>query len=451
MIPSAAFMCLAQTSFTAERLDPSLGILYPWLSVSTLLTLVWPFVLLKRGTHPEPVFWTCLAVVLVFPYDPLLMLMALSSLVARRSAVSRTIRATAAATPVAIWAQVRDALRPAGTSLWHVVFAERLDGDTTVTAGTRMMAGEPAIVLTAAMTGLIGVVVAVLVGLHIRSRARLTQADAQTQAARHHVQHLQNDLDDQKLADAIAAEAHDTLAHSLSLIALNASALQAEANRLAEASGSDVRIGPGAASVAAKADEIRRQAAGALDEAHAIIDMLRHPQQAWEQLAPTDDTSLTRDSLDALIADARQAGAQINTWIDIRQLGDLDESVGKVAYRAIQESLTNALRHASGMPISLEVTVNPRIGVHVHASNPVTATPTQTTAAHTVSGNAGSDRSATREPRIGSGLSGLAARVRSARGSCRYGVDGRGTFHVDVTLPWTAATSAPHTSDGPRA
>ncbi|KAB8289173.1 histidine kinase [Bifidobacterium ramosum] len=436
MIPTSAFMCLTQVSFTAERLDPSLGLLYPWLMVSTLMTLAWPFVLLKRGVYPEPVFWICLAVVLVFPYDPLLMLMALTALVARRSATVRIVRAVAVAVPVAVWAQVRDAMRPAGTSFWHELFSARSSDAARVTTN------ETAIVLTAVATGLIGVAVATLIGLHIRSRARLTQADAQTQAAQHHVRHLQHDLDDQKLADAIAAEAHDTLAHSLSLIALNASALQAEANRLAASSpDDDAAIGADIASVAAKADEIRRQAAGALDEAHAIIDMLRHPQQAWEQLAPTDDTALTRESLDALITDARQAGARVNTWIDIRQLGDLDESIGKVAYRAIQESLTNALRHAAGMPISLEVTVSPQTGVHVHASNPVapTSPPTAITSSADADLHAGDP--AAPETRIGSGLPGLTARVHAVGGSCRYGVDGRGMFHVDVALPWTATAS----------
>lgn len=78
-----------------------------------------------------------------------------------------------------------------------------------------------------------------------------------------------------------------------------------------------------------KSEEIRRQSAGALDEAHSIIGMLRHPQQARQQLAPAPQTSMTRPSLDALINDARSAGMRINTWIDIQQLSDLDEAQGK--------------------------------------------------------------------------------------------------------------------------
>ena len=260
------------------------------------------------------------------------------------------------------------------------------------------------------MASLVFVTIATLIGLHIRSRARLRTANAVASAATTHAATLQTDLTNQQLADAIAAEAHDTLAHSLSLMALNASALKAEAAKLGDS--------PEAQSLADKAEDIRRQSAGALDEAHSIIDMLRNPHQAWEQLAPSDDTSLTRESLDALIADTRNSGTSLNTWIDIQQLSVMDESIGKVAYRAIQEGLTNARRHAPGAPVSLEVSATPQAGVHIHISNPIATDATETQRAH------------------GAGLPGLAARVHSVNGQCRYGMDDRHLFHVDVQLPW---------------
>lgn len=98
--------------------------------------------------------------------------------------------------------------------------------------------------------------------------------------------------------------------------------------------------------------------------------MLRHPEQAKAQLAPSDETSLTRESLDALLGDARAAGMRLNTWIDIQQLGQLNRETGKIAYRVLQEGLTNASRHGAGSPVSLELTANPTAGVHAHVSNP---------------------------------------------------------------------------------
>ena len=123
-------------------------------------------------------------------------------------------------------------------------------------------------------------------------------------------------------------------------------------------------------------------------------------------------------ALDALIADTRNSGTSLNTWIDIQQLSVMDESIGKVAYRAIQEGLTNARRHAPGAPVSLEVSATPQAGVHIHISNPIATDATETQRAH------------------GAGLPGLAARVHSVNGQCRYGMDDRHLFHVDVQLPW---------------
>lgn len=157
-------------------------------------------------------------------------------------------------------------------------------------------------------------------------------AEAKAQSANEQVSRLRTTLDNQQLADAIAAEAHDTLAHSLSLLALNASALQAESRKLkaeAEQLG-NANVAGMAGKIAGTTEDIRRQASGALDEAHSVIDMLRHPEDARLQLAANDaEASLTRDSLLQLIGDARAANMRIDTWIDVQQLGQLDESIGR--------------------------------------------------------------------------------------------------------------------------
>lgn len=414
MVPLASLMCLAQTSFHAQNFpEGSAGFL--WVTIGTLTAIPSGFLLLARAKYPEMMFWIACALVLVFPFDPLILLMSMTALLARRSDRIITIRACAAGTLATTLAQLRDALQPPNASIWHMVFARTYNAGDNAGA-IDMAADESTVIITAVVVALVSSAVAILIGLHIRSRARLRTASALADAANNHAETLQNDLNDQQLADAIAAEAHDTLAHSLSLIALNASALQAQTSKLGDS--------PQVKAVADKAEDIRRQSAGALDEAHSIIDMLRNPQRAWEQLAPRDATSLTRESLDALIQDTRNSGAQVNTWIDIQQLGDLDDSISKVAYRTIQEGLTNALRHAPGAPISLEVTASPADGVHAHISNPVPP--------------------ATHEDNShGAGLSGLHARVQSVHGQCRYGLDDRHMFHVDVQLPWRSYNKLP--------
>ena len=95
-----------------------------------------------------------------------------------------------------------------------------------------MLVDERTIIASAVVVALIAVAIATLAGLHIRSRALARVAEAKAQSANEQVSRLRTTLDNQQLADAIAAEAHDTLAHSLSLLALNASALQAESRKL---------------------------------------------------------------------------------------------------------------------------------------------------------------------------------------------------------------------------
>ena len=307
-------------------------------------------------------------------------------------------------------------------SIWHAIFSKPYTG---VRYGNTMvmLVDERTIIASAVVVALIAVAIATLAGLHIRSRALARVAEAKAQSANEQVSRLRTTLDNQQLADAIAAEAHDTLAHSLSLLALNASALQAESRKLkaeAEQLG-NANVAGMAGKIAGTTEDIRRQASGALDEAHSVIDMLRHPEDARLQLAANDaEASLTRDSLLQLIGDARAANMRIDTWIDVQQLGQLDESIGVIAYHVVQEGLTNVRRHAPGAPVSLQVDANPLQGVHVHVSNPTMP----------------QSPSHMADTRKGAGLPGLAKRIQQAGGTCQYGFDQHNVFHLDVRLPW---------------
>ena len=431
MVVCAGFMCLSQTAFAAQRFGQDSAV-YVWMVFCMLVAFAIGFLPLARSRYPRATFVAACVVVLVFPYDPILALRALTALLARRNDMKTTVRAIVAGGFVTLAAQVRDALRPPEASIWHMVFAKP---DTGSQYGTDliMLADDRTIVITAIVAALLELAIATLAGLHIRSRALASLATAKADAADAQVAQLKTTIDSQQLADAIAAEAHDTLAHSLSLLALNASALQAESKKFAAEAGSlDAGQLAGQASrIADKTEEIRKQAAGALDEAHSVIDMLRHPEQAKAQLAPSNETSLTRESLDALLGDARAAGMRLNTWIDIQQLGQLNRETGKIAYRVLQEGLTNASRHAPGAPVSLELTVNPTVGVHAHVSNPTN--PSDPAASADATRPAMDSKNAFR---TGAGLPGLAERVRQAEGTCRFGFDARHAFHVDVQLPW---------------
>lgn len=380
MVVCADFMCMAQTAFASQRFDQD-SAAYVWMVFCVLLSFVVGLLLLARSRYPHATFVAACVAVLVFPYDSTIALMALTALLARRNDTRTTVRAIAAGGFVTLVAQVRDTLRPPEASIWHMVFAKP---DTGSQYGTDlvMLTDERTIVVTAVVAALLELAIATLAGLHIRSRALASLATAKADAADAQVAQLKTAIDSQQLAE--------------------------QTGRIAE-----------------KTEEIRKQAAGALDEAHSVIDMLRHPEQAREQLAPSDETSLTRESLDALIGDARAAGMRLNTWIDIQQLGQLNRETGKIAYRSLQEGLTNASRHAPGSPVSLELTANPTAGVHAHVSNP------------TIPANGTHlDTNAKDMSRTGAGLPGLAERVRQSGGTCRFGFDPQHTFHMDVQLPW---------------
>ncbi len=380
MVVCADFMCMAQTAFASQRFDQD-SAAYVWMVFCVLLSFVVGLLLLARSRYPHATFVAACVAVLVFPYDSTIALMALTALLARRNDTRTTVRAIAAGGFVTLVAQVRDTLRPPEASIWHMVFAKP---DTGSQYGTDlvMLADERTIVVTAVVAALLELAIATLAGLHIRSRALASLATTKADAADAQVAQLKTAIDSQQLAE--------------------------QTGRIAE-----------------KTEEIRKQAAGALDEAHSVIDMLRHPEQAREQLAPSDETSLTRESLDALIGDARAAGMRLNTWIDIQQLGQLNRETGKIAYRSLQEGLTNASRHAPGSPVSLELTANPTAGVHAHVSNP------------TIPANGTHlDTNAKDMSRTGAGLPGLAERVRQSGGTCRFGFDPQHTFHMDVQLPW---------------
>lgn len=66
----------------------------------------------RCSRYPRATFVAvCVAPVLVFPYDPILALMALTALLARRNDMKTTVRAIVAGGFVTLAAQVRDVLR----------------------------------------------------------------------------------------------------------------------------------------------------------------------------------------------------------------------------------------------------------------------------------------------------------------------------------------------------
>ena len=154
------------------------------------------------------------------------------------------------------------------------------------------------------------------------------------------------------------------------------------------------------------------------------------------------------ESLNSLVDDARSSGMPLDSWIDVRDVTAVDPAIGKLAYRIVQEGLTNAQRHAPGQRVSLAVSCNRAQGIVIHFSNPCLP---QQDEQHIAPGPSqhqdgtqlqGAHPQSTQQPKPdgasgGNGLPGLKQRVDDVGGTITWSVDWRAIFHLDATLPLT--------------
>jgi signal transduction histidine kinase len=137
----------------------------------------------------------------------------------------------------------------------------------------------------------------------------------------------------------IAMEMHDVVPHDLSLIAVRAEAAPYRLNRLA----GDAR---------AEFSELGGTAREALTEMRRLLGVLRTGGAAEHGPKPG------LDDLPGLVAAVRDAGLAVE-MSRRGPLAGLPAPVGVCACRIVQESLSNAGRHAPGAAISVTVDVEP--------------------------------------------------------------------------------------------
>lgn len=189
----------------------------------------------------------------------------------------------------------------------------------------------------------------------------------------------------------LARELHDTVAHHVSAIAIQAQA------------GRAVAAGDPSAAVAALA-VIEAEASRTLTEMRAVVRVLREGEAT--ELAPQQ----TVDDLDRL--------AQMSPLVEVsrsRSLGGLPQPLAVAVHRICQEAVTNAVRHAVGATsVSVQVTGDAdAVRVRVHDDGQ-------------------GSRSA---PAAGYGLLGIAERAALLGGTCSAGPDPAGGWTVSATLP----------------
>ncbi|MDX3638961.1 sensor histidine kinase [Streptomyces sp. MB09-02B] len=207
----------------------------------------------------------------------------------------------------------------------------------------------------------------------------------------------------------IAQDMHDSLGHELSVMALLAGGLELAPGLLEQHRAS---VG-----------QLRERCTMATERLHEVIGLLRED--------PTPSLTPAHESIAQLVRRFEQSA----TPVDFHEEGTPPRADGPpqlsdlAAYRVVQESLTNAAKHAPGAAITVRVTHGRRESV----VSVVNERP----------GHGGSAPATG----SGSGLIGLDERVRLAGGTLRTGPRAGG-FEVYARLPHTASAPS-RTAAGP--
>jgi signal transduction histidine kinase len=130
----------------------------------------------------------------------------------------------------------------------------------------------------------------------------------------------------------IARELHDVVAHTLTEINVQAGAA-AERSRPGEARSALERI-----------EDASREA---IAELRAVLGVLRHPDPAEAPRTPTPGVA----DIGELVERSRASGLDVTLEIGGERPARISESASLAAFRIVQESLTNARRHAPGTPV----------------------------------------------------------------------------------------------------
>lgn len=194
----------------------------------------------------------------------------------------------------------------------------------------------------------------------------------------------------------VARELHDVVAYAMTVICVQAGAAR--------------RVW------ADQPDDARR---ALLTVGSVARDTLTHLRDALNLLDPqAPEACLELADLEALAVGARAAGLEVEVAVDGRP-HPLPGAIGLVAYRVVQEALTNAARHAAPTDVAVRLAYRPgAVVIEVHdAGRRPGAAP-----AAIVEGS-------------GHGLRGMRERVEACAGALAFGSRADGGFGVSAHLP----------------
>jgi signal transduction histidine kinase len=226
----------------------------------------------------------------------------------------------------------------------------------------------------------------------LQARAELAERTREDEARRR--------VDAERLR--IARELHDVVAHTMSTINVQANAIAYAHPDLP---------GPVRAAVASIKDGSKR----GLGELRTILSVLRQVDEP-ESTRPTPGLS----ALDSLVATMITAG--LPTTVHATGMArELPAPIDLAAYRIIQESLTNALRHASPATATIRLDfADAYLDIEVADTGPGPVDQPQTEGG-------------------GHGIRGMAERTSALGGTLNTGAGPCGGFLVHARLPWESS------------
>lgn len=207
----------------------------------------------------------------------------------------------------------------------------------------------------------------------------------------------------------IAQDLHDTVAHRISVISLNAgvasSLLETKPDKAKESLAT-----------------IRSASRDVLGDIGVLLRYLRTDDSSGQSGQDGASAYLVQpglDDIDALVASMKEAGLMVEKIID-GEVTQVDETTGRVAYRIAQEGLTNAHKHGSGGTAQLKIAVD--------------SVNTQTLNIEVINPATGAERNQPDAPQGHLGLRGLKERVGAVGGKISTS-HAAGKFILQAELP----------------
>jgi signal transduction histidine kinase len=200
----------------------------------------------------------------------------------------------------------------------------------------------------------------------------------------------------------IARELHDVIAHSMSVMVLQASVARLEADERPDVSREAMNV-------------IETTGRRTLAEMRRLLGVLRSEDSP--ELGPQPGLTALPELLDGF----RRAGL----GVEVRQIGPtrvLPGAQDVTAYRIVQEALTNALKHGASGPATLDLEFQTEQLLL------------------TVTNRIAHEERSDLDPDGGHGLVGIRERTALFAGTCRAGSDGNGRFITEVALPVESAS-----------